>query len=91
MNVIIAYDRRDFSTKILPRVPVLLQTLLFVVSELIQASDVHIVLKIVYLHESSDVIVVYSVDEVEVIVLQNMEIYKNFSYLHSFDASSVSY
>ena len=69
MNSVIAYDRRDFSTKILPRVPVLLQTLLFVISELIQAFDVHIVLKIVYLHESSDVIVVYSVDEVEVIVL----------------------
>ena len=60
MNSVITYDRRDFSTKILPRVPVLLQTLLFVVSELIQASDVHIVLKIVYLHESSDVIVLIS-------------------------------
>ena len=60
MNVVIEYDRRDFSTKILPRVPVLLQTLLFVVSELIQASDVYIVLKIVYLHESSDVIVLIS-------------------------------
>ena len=69
MYVVITYDRRDFSTKILPRVPVLLQTLLFVVSELIQAFDVHIILEIVYLHESSDVIVVYSVDEVEVIVL----------------------
>ena len=69
MYVVIAYDRRDFSTKILPRVPVLLKTLLFVVSELIQASDVHIVFKIIYLHESSDVILVYSVDEVEVIVL----------------------
>ena len=60
MYVVRAYDRRDFSTKILPRVPVLLQTLLFVVSELIQASDVYIVLKIVYLHESSDVIVLIS-------------------------------
>ena len=68
MYVVIAYDGRDFSTKILPRVPVLLQTLLFVVSELIQASDVHIVLKIVYLHESSDVILVCSVDEVEVVL-----------------------
>lgn len=69
MNSVIAYDRRDFSTKILPRIPVFLQTLLFVISELIQASDVHIVFKIVYLHESSDVILVCSVDEVEVIVL----------------------
>ena len=60
MNVVIEYDRRDFSTKILPRVPILLQTLLFVISELVQASDVHIVLKIVYLHESSDVIVLIS-------------------------------
>ena len=68
MNSVIAYDRRDFSTKILPRVPILLQTLLFVISELIQASDVHIILKNVYLYESSDVILVYSVDEVEVVL-----------------------